>query len=161
MGGESREHEQSSGTTLAIVRRSTQDAKVEALKGVTLFEGLSKKELIEIAHVTEDMEIEAGSVLCKEGGLGREFFVIVDGIAEVTRGGKHLATRGPGEFFGEIALLATTKRTATVTATTPLRCLILTSRDFARVLDDNRGVERKVMRALAERLLTLVEDPTP
>jgi CRP-like cAMP-binding protein len=78
----------------ASLVRSTRDAKVEALKGVTLFEGLSKKELIEIAHVTEDMEIEAGSVLCTEGGLGREFFVIVDGTAEVTRGGRHLATRG-------------------------------------------------------------------
>jgi CRP/FNR family cyclic AMP-dependent transcriptional regulator len=142
------------------VRLFTQDAKIEALKRAPLFRDLSKKELRELAGVTEDSAVKAGTVLCREGRLGREFFVIVEGIVEVTRGGKHLATRQAGEFFGEIALIATTKRTATVTATTPLRCLILASRDFRRVLDDNRSVDRKVMRALAERLLSLVEDPT-
>ena len=140
------------------MRLFSQDVKVEALKRAPLFEGLSKKELTELARATEDFKIEAGTVLCREGSLGREFFVIVDGVAEVTKGGKRLATRQAGEFFGEIALLTTTKRTATVTAKTPIRCFILTRGDFRRVLDESPTVERKVMQALAERLLSYTED---
>lgn len=139
------------------MRLFSQNVKVEALKRAPLFEGLSKKELTEIARVTDDLRVESGTVLCREGRLGREFFVIVDGEAEVTKGGKHLATRRGGEFFGEIALLTTTKRTATVTATTPLRCFILTRGDFRRVLDDNPRVQRKVLETLAERLLSYSE----
>ena len=140
------------------MRLFTQNVKVEALKRAPLFEGLSNKELRELARATEDLKIEAGTVLCKEGSLGREFFVIVDGVAEVTKGGKRLATRQAGEFFGEIALLTTTKRTATVTAKTPIRCFILTRGDFRRVLDESPSVERKVMQALAERLLSYTEE---
>ena len=140
------------------MRLFTQNVKVEALKRAPLFEGLSKKELAELTRVTEDLQVEAGTVLCREGRLGREFFVIVDGVAEVTKSGKRIATREAGEFFGEIALLMTTKRTATVTAKTPLRCFILTRGDFRRVLDESPGVERKVMQALAERLLSYTQD---
>jgi CRP/FNR family transcriptional regulator, cyclic AMP receptor protein len=140
------------------VRRLTQSTKVEALRRAPLFEGLSKKELIELARVTEDLHVPAGTVLCKEGGLGREFFVIVEGTVEVTRGGVLVATREAGEFVGEIALLTTTRRTATVKATTPLRCLILVRADFRRVLDENRSIERKVMEALAERLASYASD---
>lgn len=140
------------------MRLFSQNVKVEALGRAPLFEGLSKKELRELARATEDLKIAAGTVLCKEGSLGREFFVIVDGVAEVTKGGKRLATRQAGEFFGEIALLTTTKRTATVTAKTPIRCFILTRGDFRRVLDESPSVERKVMQALAERLLSYTED---
>ncbi len=143
------------------MRLFTQNVKVEALKRAPLFEGLSKKELTELARATEDLKVEAGTVLCREGSLGRDFFVIVDGVADVTKGGKRLATRQSGEFFGEIALITTTRRTATVTAKTPLRCFILTRGDFRRVLDESPNVERKVMRALAERLLSYTEDPTP
>lgn len=139
------------------MRLFTQNVKVEALKRTPLFEGLSKKELTELARVTEDLQVAPGTVLCREGKLGREFFVVVDGEAEVTRGGKKIATRKGGEFFGEIALVSTTKRTATVTATTPLRCFILTRGDFRRVLDENPAVQRKVMEALAERVLSYAE----
>ena len=140
------------------MRLFSQDVKVEALKRAPLFEGLSKKELRELARVTEDLKIEAGTVICREGSLGREFFVIVDGVAEVTKNGKRLATRQSGEFFGEIALITTTRRTATVTAKTPIRCFILTRGDFRRVLDESPSVERKVMQSLAERLLSYTED---
>ena len=141
------------------MRRLTQNTKVEALRRAPLFAGLSKKELIELARVTEDLQVSAGTVLCKEGGLGREFYVIVEGTAEVTRGGKPVVTRREGEFVGEIALLTTARRTATVTAATPLRCLILMRGDFRRVLDDNRNIERKVMEALADRLAGYAADP--
>jgi CRP-like cAMP-binding protein len=134
------------------MRLFSQDVKVQALKRAPLFEGLSKKELAELARVTEDLKVEPGTVLCREGKIGREFFVIVDGDAEVTKKGETIATRGAGDFVGEIALLTTTTRTATVTATTPLRCFILTQSDFRRVLDANPGVQLKVMKTLAERL---------
>jgi len=134
------------------VRLFSQNAKIEALKRAPLFEGLSKKELTELARVTDDLMVGPGTVLCREGKVGREFFVIVDGEAEVTKGGKHIALRKGGDFVGEIALITTKKRTATVTARTPLRCFILTQRAFRRVLDESPRVRRKVMEALAERL---------
>lgn len=139
------------------MRLITQDAKIERLKKAPLFEGLSKKELRELARLTDDLQLEAGRVLCREGAIGREFFVIVEGEAEVTRAGRHVATRGGGDFFGEIALINDTRRTATVTARTPIRCFVLTGRDFRRVLDENPAVERKVLRALAERVLSADE----
>jgi CRP-like cAMP-binding protein len=134
------------------MRLFSQDVKVQALGRAPLFEGLSKKELTALARVTEDLAVEPGTVLCREGKIGHEFFVIVDGQAEVTKGGKTIATRSGGDFVGEIALLTTTKRTATVTATSPLRCFILTRGDFRRVLEENPGVQLKVLTALAERL---------
>ena len=136
------------------MRLFSQDVKIEALKRAPLFEGLSKKELTELARVTEDLMVGPGTVLCREGRVGREFFVIIDGAAEVTTGGKSLGTRSGGDFVGEIALLSTKKRTATVTATSPLRCFILRQEDFRRVLEANPSVQRKVMQALAERLVS-------
>jgi CRP/FNR family transcriptional regulator, cyclic AMP receptor protein len=142
------------------VRLFTQDTKVEALKRAPLFEGLSRKELVQLARVSEDVEVPPGKVLCKEGQLGREFFVIVDGECEVTRDGKRVATRTGGEFFGEIALLEDIPRTATVTAETPLRFFVLTRKDFRHLVNENRNVERKVLRALARRVVELSGDPT-
>lgn len=139
------------------MRLFTQNVKVEGLKRAPLFEDLSKKELAQLARVTEDLQVAPGTVLCREGKLGHEFFVIVDGEAEVTKDGTRIATRTGGEFFGEIALITTTKRTASVTATTPLRCFILTRGEFRRVLDENPSVQRKVMEALAERLASYIE----
>jgi CRP-like cAMP-binding protein len=142
------------------VRLITQNAKVEALKRAPLFDGLSRKELVELARVSEDLEVPPGKVLCKEGEIGHEFFVIVDGEVEVTRNGARVATRAGGEFFGEIALLEETRRTATVTAKTPVRFFVLTRSDFRRLVNENRNVERKVLRALARRVVELSGDPT-
>jgi CRP/FNR family transcriptional regulator, cyclic AMP receptor protein len=142
------------------VRLFNQDTKVQALQRAPLFEGLSKKELAEVARATEDLEVPAGQVLCKEGDTGQEFFVIVDGETEVTSKGKPVATRGGGDFVGEIALLEDTKRTATVTAKTPLHVFVLTRQDFRRLVDANPSVERKVMQALARRVVELSADPT-
>jgi CRP/FNR family cyclic AMP-dependent transcriptional regulator len=142
------------------VRLFNQDTKVQALKRAPLFEGLSKKELAEIARVTEDLEVPAGKVLCKEGDTGQEFFVIVKGKIEVSRKGKPIAGRGGGDFVGEIALLEDTKRTATVTAATSLHVFVLTRQDFRRLVAANPRVERKVMQALARRVLELSADPT-
>jgi CRP/FNR family cyclic AMP-dependent transcriptional regulator len=142
------------------VRLFSQDTKVQALKRAPLFEGLSKKELTELARVTEDLEIGAGEVLCKEGDIGQEFFVIVEGETDVTTNGKRVAARGGGDFVGEIALLEETTRTATVTAKTPLRVFVLTRQDFRHLVREHPSVERKVMRALARRVVELSGDPT-
>jgi CRP/FNR family transcriptional regulator, cyclic AMP receptor protein len=137
----------------------SQDTKVQALKAAPLFEGLSRKELVQLARVSDDLEVEPGRVLCKEGETGREFFVIVDGKVKVTRKGRSVATRRSGDFVGEIALLEEMPRTATVTAETPVRLFVLTRKDFRHLLDENPGVERKVLRALARRLAETSRDP--
>jgi CRP-like cAMP-binding protein len=142
------------------VRLFNQDTKVQALKRAPLFEDLSRKELVQLARVTEDLEVPAGDVLCNEGETGREFFVIVEGEADVTSNGKSVAARGSGDFVGEIALLEDTNRTATVTAKTPLRVLVLTREDFRSLVREDPNVERKVMQALARRVVQLSKDPT-
>ena len=135
------------------MRLFSANTKVDALARAPLFEGLSRKELEQLAKVTEDLEVDAGKVLCREGETGREFFVIIEGEVDVTKGGRHLGTRGSGDFFGEIALIEHVPRTATVTAKTRVRFFVLTSQAFSSLLDHNPGVERKVLRALAKRVL--------
>jgi CRP/FNR family transcriptional regulator, cyclic AMP receptor protein len=142
------------------VRLFSHDTKVEALKRAPLFEGLSKKELSQLARVSEDMEIPEGQVLTKEGEIGHEFFVILEGETEVTKNRKRVAKRGGGDFIGEIALIEEVPRTATVTAKTPLRVFVLTSKDFHYLLEENPKVQGKVMRALARRVAELSGDPS-
>jgi CRP-like cAMP-binding protein len=142
------------------MRLFSQNTKVEALKRAPLFSTLSRKELTELAKHSEDLEVSKGTVLCKEGDIGHEFFVIVEGKTEITRKGKKLAIRGGGEFVGEIALLEKTRRMATVTAETDLRLFVLTEADFRQLVKSNPGVQGKVMTALAHRLVELSGDPT-
>jgi CRP-like cAMP-binding protein len=142
------------------VRRFAKDAKITALKQAPLFEGLSRKQLEHLARLSDDLDSPAGTVLCKEGSVGREFFVIVDGEAEVTKAGQHVATLGAGDFFGEIALIERINRVATVTAATPLRFFVISSRAFDSVLETDPTIERKVLRALARRSLSTSDDPT-
>ncbi len=142
------------------MRLFSQDTKVQALKRAPLFEDLSRKELAQLARVCDDLEVQAGKVLCKEGQMGREFFVIVEGKVLVTREGRQLATLNGGDFLGEIAVVTEMPRTATATAETPVRMFVLTGRDFRVVLDENPTVERKVLRALARRLAEASGDPT-
>jgi CRP/FNR family cyclic AMP-dependent transcriptional regulator len=140
--------------------RFRQDTKVDALRKSPLFESLSRRQLVEVARLTEDVEVPARTVLCEEGSRGDEFFVITDGEAAVTRGGKRLAKLGSGDFFGEIAMLEPVTRTATVTAATPLRFFMVSRRAFKNVVEADPGVELKVLRTLARRLLSQTGDPT-
>jgi CRP/FNR family cyclic AMP-dependent transcriptional regulator len=137
------------------VPRVRHDTKVEALRRAPLFAGLAKSHLTELARQSEEMDVAAGTVLCREGQTGQEFFVLLDGEAEVTSSkGGPVRKVGPGDFFGEIALLEPVKRTATVTATTPLHFFVLTRQSFQRMLDENPQVERRVLRELAHRVIT-------
>jgi len=136
-----------------------QDTKMAALSGSPLFEGLSRRQLGQIARLSDDLEVPAGTVLCEEGARGREFFVIIAGEAEVTRGGQPVARIGAGDFFGEIALLERVKRTATVTALTPLSFFVISSSAFGSVLDADPTIERRLLHALARRLLSISGDP--
>ena len=129
------------------------DTKVDALGGAPLFSGLSRHELSELAKATEDLEVAEGKELTHEGDLGREFFVIVEGEVSVAKGGEEVRRLGPGDFFGEIALVyEPARRTATVTAATPLRFFVLTRQSFRRLLEHQPQIEEKVMAALEERL---------
>jgi CRP-like cAMP-binding protein len=90
--------------------------------------------------------------MTKQGSRGREFFVLLEGEADVTKDGRSINKLGPGDFFGEIALVSDSPRTATVTATSPVRALVITDRSFKRLLDDQPEFQRKVLVELAERL---------
>ena len=129
------------------------DTKVDALARAPLFRELSRHELGELAKASEDLEVEEGKVLTREGDLGREFFVIVEGDVSVTKGGREVRRLGPGDFFGEIALVyESPRRTATVTAVSPLRFFVLTRQSFRSLLEHQPEIEEKVMAALEERL---------
>jgi CRP-like cAMP-binding protein len=128
------------------------DTKADALAACPFFEGLSRSDLLALAKITEDLEVVAGKTLTREGQSGSEFFVIVDGEVSVTKEGQEIRTLGAGDFFGEIALLEDTPRTATVTAKTPLRFFVLTRQAFRSLLAHQPELEEKVLAALEERV---------
>ena len=133
------------------------DTKAEALGRCPFFQGLSRHELIELAKLTEDLEVGEGKALTRQGESGSEFFVIIDGEVSVAKDGQEIRTMGAGDFFGEIALLEDTPRTATVTAKTPLRFFVLTRQAFRSMLAHQPELERKVLSALEERAGTTSE----
>jgi CRP/FNR family cyclic AMP-dependent transcriptional regulator len=128
------------------------NAKIEHIRAVPLFSRCSKKELAEVAKLADEIDFRPGKELTREGRTGREFFVLLDGEAEVRRKGRKLRTLGPGDFFGEIALIAHTPRTATVTTTTDVELLVITAQSFRTLLDHQPPIAAKVLAALAERL---------
>jgi CRP/FNR family transcriptional regulator, cyclic AMP receptor protein len=130
----------------------TEDTKVEALWGCPFFAGLHRRELAEVAKVTEDLEVDEGKVLTREGESGREFFVIIEGEVSVEREGREIRRLAGGDFFGEIALLEDRPRTATVVARTPLRFFVLTRQSFKSLVDRQPEIEQKVRAAIEERL---------
>jgi CRP-like cAMP-binding protein len=132
--------------------RRSRDPKLERLAQVQLFKACSKRELSRIAALTEEVEAPAGKVLMRQGDPGREAFVILDGTAKATVRGKKPHKMGPGECFGEMALLHSAPRSATVTAETDMHLVVLSSREFSTLIEDVPSVARKVIAAMAERL---------
>jgi len=126
---------------------------VELLRDVALFSACSKRELGHIASLVEEIEVPEGKVLMREGELGRELFVIVDGTANVAVGKKKRVARlGPGWTFGEVSLLDRGPRSATVTAHTDMHLLVLTARAFSTILEESPSFSRKILKAMARRL---------
>ncbi len=123
------------------------------LAAVPLFAGLSRRQLAAISAVVADRTVPAGTAVTVEGTPGVGFHVVVDGAASVTVAGTQVRTLGPGDHFGDIAVLTGSDRTATVTAVTDLRCLVLTSWDFHRLVWSQPGVAVRVLTATTTRLL--------
>lgn len=128
------------------------DAKVELLRGVPLFAGLGDRELREIAQLVDEIDVPAGQVLTAQGTSGNEFFVIVTGTVGVDRDGARVRELGPGDFLGEISLVDGQPRTATVTAVTPARLLVLAHREFHSLMDRYPDIQRSILGALAVRV---------
>jgi len=128
------------------------DTRVELLRGLPLFELCSKRDLRRIAAIAVERELDAGAELIREGEPAGEFYVVVEGEVDVRRRGRRVARLGEGSFVGEIALLSRSPRTATVIASTPLRVLAISGRDFVALLDTLPELWLKVARTLADRV---------
>jgi CRP-like cAMP-binding protein len=124
----------------------------DRLKEVPIFAKLNKKELAMIAQHADELDVPAGKVLVREGELGHEFFVIESGTAEVVRGDRKVMDMGPGDFFGEIALLVEDRRLATVTATSPMTVIVMTRADFRSADTLMPDVHAQIAQAIEERM---------
>ena len=128
------------------------DSKIELLRRVPLFAGCSKAELRQLAAIADEIDLREGTVLTREGRTGHEFFVLIEGTARVAKGSRKVADLGPGSWFGEIALLTKEPRTATVTATSAVRSLVITDRAFRMVISDMPSIAMKVLTCMAKRV---------
>jgi len=131
------------------------DDKARLLARVPLFSHLDGKALAHVETLVDSVDVKAGTVLMAEGRIGQEFFVVLEGSIDVTRGGSPLATLGPGDYLGEIALLDDGPRTATATAATDARLLVLAHREFHTLIDQYPGIRTAVLQSLAERVRRL------
>lgn len=119
---------------------------------VPLFQSVSHKGLRAIVSAATEIDVPAGKTLVQQGDHGRELYVIIRGTAEVFRSGRKLRELVPGEFFGEMALLSPTPRTATVKARTDMRVMVLDAREMEVILERERTLGRKLLEAMAQRI---------
>ena len=124
----------------------------ERLATVPLFANLDKKHLQHISSLVTQIDVKQGKTLTREGEHGNEFIIILEGEAEVKVGDEVVATRGPGDYFGEIALISNQPRTATVTATTPMKIEVIGRREFQTMLHDNPGIATELLGIAADRI---------
>ena len=123
------------------------------LKSIPLFQTVSDDELSQIAPFADEVRVDAGTQLVREGDFSYDFFAIEEGEAEVTRGGDHVADLGPGDFFGEIGLLEKDLRTATVVAKSDMRLVTLDGWDMKRM--------EKAMPEAVDRVREVIETRRP
>jgi len=121
------------------------------LRPVDLFDAISDEDLALVAHQMEERQVEPGEHLAREGASGYFFFVIFEGTCEVTKGGQPVADLGPAQFFGETAVLETTRRTATVTATSPMTVGALFGADFAKLASDSPELHARIKQVIEDR----------
>lgn len=124
----------------------------DRLKDVPLFEGLSKKQRRQVSQWTDEIDVAEGNHLAQQGDFAHEFFVIEEGTAEVKQDGKTIHSLGPGDFFGEIALVETQRRTASVVATSPMTLIVMSGPAFRTMETDLPEAAAQVRSKLEERL---------
>jgi CRP-like cAMP-binding protein len=129
-----------------------QDPKIARLRDIEMFSLCPKRELALVARMADELTVPAGRQLMRQGAYGADCVVVVDGEARITRDGEDIGRVGPGELVGEIALLDSGGRTATVVAETPMRVLVFHAKGLSAVLHASSTVRRRVLRTLASRL---------
>jgi CRP-like cAMP-binding protein len=127
-------------------------ASSDVLKKVPLFAGLDDRELEQIASSMKERRFSAGDTVTQEGAGGAGFFVVEEGGADVTVDGQARGAIGPGDYFGEIALLTGSDRTATITASSDMVCWGMTAWDFRPLVESNSTIAWKLLTAMAEKL---------
>lgn len=130
------------------------DEKIEHLRRVPLFSKLGGRELERLGQLADEIEVGLDRILAEQGEIGHEFFIVLDGRVMVLDGRTPVRTLGPGEFFGEIALLESVPRTASVRAEGIVRLLVVGHREFHALMDEFPSVRSAVFDAVAERLRT-------
>jgi len=128
------------------------NTKTDQLKAVQMFSACTDKELAQIARACDEVAVDPEAIVVTEGTAGEDFYLIVTGEAAVSRGGRPVATVGPGQYFGELSLLDGAPRNATVTARTPMTLIRLGRQEFSAVLDSWPGVAHKLLQQMAQRL---------
>jgi CRP/FNR family cyclic AMP-dependent transcriptional regulator len=136
---------------------ASRDTYLDHLASIPLFSALPKKDLQKIAKASDEVTVDARRTIVEENATGHEAYVIVEGEAEVRRNGLEIATLGPGDHFGELALLDGGPRTATVVALTPMRLLVLGQREFSGTLDEVPGLAHKLMATMAAQIRQMDE----
>jgi CRP-like cAMP-binding protein len=131
------------------------DQKRDLLKSVPLFATCGNRELERLGMLVDEVSLPAGRVLFNQGDNAAELFIVVDGQVRVDRNGENIATRGPGEFFGEMALVSEGTRMATATCETDCRFLVLGHREFHSLMDEFPTLKMQVLETLAQRVRTL------
>ena len=126
--------------------------QLDQLKAVRLFSSLSKKELEQLSQWTDQISVDTGHELATEGSFAHEFFVIEEGTADVLKDGEPIAELGPGDFFGEIGLIETERRTATVVATQPMQLIVMFQREFKQMEQAMPAVADRIRSAIRARL---------
>jgi CRP-like cAMP-binding protein len=143
-----------------MARRTGSDQKVKLLSKVPLFAECNAKELSRIASLADEIEVDKGYVLTRQGSPGRECFVVSKGKAKCVLRGKRIATYGPGDVFGEMALLDNEPRSATITAESDMVLFVVDARSFWGLCEQVPSVTRKIMKAIAQRLRRVEKAPT-
>lgn len=139
-----------------MARNQTDDR----LREIPIFSELSKKELKAVSRLMTQVDVREGRALTRQGEVGREFMIILDGTAVVRRNGRKVADLGPGDFLGELAVLSGTPRTADVVATSPMSLETLNRREFMSLLDESAAIAKKILIGAVKRLHELDSSKT-